>query len=86
LRAGNNAGIHCCAIVNDQHGQCVSCSKSGLFDAEVLPGQHVDLTFAMQPIRQKGIYHLLIDMIDERQGFFYQAGSEPLERELVVRE
>jgi hypothetical protein len=86
LRAGNNAGIHCCAIVNDMHGQCVSCSKSGLFDAEILPGQHVDLTFAMQPIRQKGVYHLLVDMIDEQQGFFYQAGSEPLERELVVRE
>jgi predicted protein tyrosine phosphatase len=86
LRAGNNTGIHCCAIVNDEHGQCVSCNKSGLFDAKVLPGQHVDLTFAMQPIWQKGIYHLLVDMIDEHQGFFYQAGSEPLERELVVRE
>jgi hypothetical protein len=86
LRAANNAGIHCCAIVNDANGQCASVSKSGLYDAEVPAGGHVNLTLAMPPIWQKGKYRLIVDMIDEQQGFFFQAGSEPLERELVVRE
>jgi hypothetical protein len=86
LRAGNNAGIHGCAIINDQMGQCVLCGKAGLFNAEVPSGGHVDLTFALEPIWKAGTYHLLFDMIDEQQGCFYQEGSEPLERELVVRE
>jgi hypothetical protein len=67
-------------------GQCVLCAKAGLFDAEVPSGDHVDLTFALEPIWKAGTYHLLFDMIDEKQGCFYQEGSEPLERELVVRE
>jgi hypothetical protein len=86
LRAANNAGVHCCAIVNDENGQCAAATKSGLYDAEVPAGSHVDLTFAMPPLWHKGNYRLFVDMIDEQQGFFFQAGSEPLERELVVRE
>lgn len=84
LHRGSNVGIHGCAVVNQEGGQPVAMTKAGLFDREVAPGQAVDLTFAFEPIWKTGVYRLFVDMIDERQGFFYQEGSEPLERELAV--
>jgi len=58
--------------------------RSGLFDAEVLPGESIDITVIVPPFRAPGTYRILIDMVDEQQCWFYQAGSEPLEREIVV--
>jgi hypothetical protein len=87
LRAGSNAGINVMArVVDPRGGGCLMQVKAGLFEAEVPPGSHVDVTVALPPLRRPGRHRLLIDLNDERQGYFYQAGSEPLERELEVRE
>ena len=63
----------------------MATDRAGLFDAVVEPGQGIDLTLAL-PALQAGRYRLLVDMIDEEQCWFFQTGSEPLEREIEVRD
>jgi protein tyrosine phosphatase (PTP) superfamily phosphohydrolase (DUF442 family) len=86
LRPEGNVGIHVGFILLDNTGQSVADGRSGLFDALVHPGQSIDLTLAMPILAQSGRYRLLVDMVDEQQGWFNQAGSELLDRELVVKD
>jgi hypothetical protein len=81
LVAGHHVGVH---VWNDRDELVVN-SKSGQYDAEVVPGAAVAVTVPL-PALKAGRYRLLVDMVDERQCWFYQAGSEPLEEELTVRE
>ncbi len=81
LVAGTHVGFH---VWNDRDELVVN-GKSGQFDAEVRPGQALTLTVPL-PALPPGRYRLLVDMVDERQCWFFQAGSEPLEEELTVRE
>jgi protein tyrosine phosphatase (PTP) superfamily phosphohydrolase (DUF442 family) len=81
LVAGTHVGYH---VWNDRDELVVN-DKSGLFDAEVRPGAALTVTLPLPGLRP-GRYRLLVDMVDERQCWFYQAGSEPLEEELTVRE
>jgi hypothetical protein len=60
--------------------------KAGLQDAVVPPGDSIDLTVAIPPLRKPGRYRLQIDIVDEQQCWFYQTGSQPLEVELIARE
>jgi hypothetical protein len=85
LRPGSNAGIHVGFVLWDPQGNCVVYDRSGLFDAEVAPGQSIDLTLALPALHQPGRYRLLVDMRDEQHCWFHQTGSEPLEGELEVR-
>jgi hypothetical protein len=47
LRAGPTAGVHLLASLNDPHGWTIAMEQAGLFDAEVAPGESIDLTLAM---------------------------------------
>jgi protein tyrosine phosphatase (PTP) superfamily phosphohydrolase (DUF442 family) len=85
LRAGRNAGTHAGFLMWDPRDQLVANDRAGLFDAKVVPGKSVDVTVCLPAVHQPGRYRLLVDMIDERQAWFYQMGSEPLELVLDVR-
>jgi hypothetical protein len=44
----------------------------------------MDVTVVLPAIKRPGNFRVLVDMVDEQQGWFYQMGSEPWETELVV--
>jgi hypothetical protein len=85
FRPGTNAGIHAMFGIWDRKGNVVVNERAGLINALVPPGQSIDLTVAIPPLRPAGRYRLFLDMQDEQHCSFYQTGSEPLERELEVR-
>lgn len=84
LRQGNTAGFHAGFMIYDDKDRLLLTGRSGLFEAEVPPGEYIDITVILPPFRAPGTYRILLDMVDEQQCWFYQAGSEPLEREIVV--
>jgi hypothetical protein len=84
LRPGLNAGVHATMSVYDSGGHLVSSGTAGLFEGEVDPGQGVDLVLALAPLNRAGRYQVVIDLGDLRHCWFYQAGSEPLEQDIVV--
>jgi hypothetical protein len=86
LRPGSHAGVHAAFIIWDESDRQVAAGKAGLFDAEVAPGQSVDLCVPLPALKNAGRYRLLVDMVDEQQSWFFQVGSEPLEEELQVGE
>jgi protein tyrosine phosphatase (PTP) superfamily phosphohydrolase (DUF442 family) len=86
LRPAANAGVHLAYMLWDAHGRQLGTGRAGLFDADVAPGASIDLTLSLPPLEQAGNYRLLVDMTDEQQCWFYQAGSEPLEEELQARD
>lgn len=85
LRAGTGVGIHVFFVLYDDEERELFLSEAGLFDAEVAPGQGLDLTLAL-PSLEPGAYRLLVDMADGQRCRFVQVGSEPLELEFVVRD
>jgi hypothetical protein len=86
FRKESNAGIHAYVVVLDSRGQ-VMCppGKAGLFDAEVQPGDAIDLQIAVPAVHHAERFRLLVDMEDGDRWTFGQEGQEPLERELEVR-
>ena len=86
MRPGSTAGFRLGIEVFDPQEKKLPMKYWGLKDAEVPPGQTVDLAFVVPLLPSPGRYRILIDMVDPRQGWFYQLGSEPQEEELLVRE
>ncbi len=86
LRPGTNAGIHASFSLADHEGHGVAMGRAGLFDADVRPGESIDLQLAFSAVPKPGRYSLMVDMVDEQHCSFYQTGSELLEWELEVRE
>jgi hypothetical protein len=84
FRAGKNAGFHVGFVLWDPDGTFRTSSRAALYDAEILPGQCIDAPLPLPALRQPGRYRLQVDLVDERMGWFYQLGSEPLETELLV--
>ena len=80
------AGVHIGFHVWDDRDIQVAMDKSGLFDAEVAPGESIEVTLALPALKRTGRYRLMVDLSDERQCWFFQVGSEPLEEELEVCE
>jgi hypothetical protein len=80
------AGVHIGCRLFDEVDRQVDEVRSGLRDAEIPPGGTVDLTVALTPRYCPGRYRVFLDLVDEQQGWFYQAGSQPLEVELLVHE
>lgn len=78
LRAGTTAGVHARYVLRDPDQVFLSTDRAGLFNATVSSGEHVDLTFVVPPLTRPGRYSLFVDMVDERHGWFFQMGSEPL--------
>jgi protein tyrosine phosphatase (PTP) superfamily phosphohydrolase (DUF442 family) len=81
-----HTGFHLVFVLKDAEDRGVAAGRAGLFPAEVLPGQSIDLTLVLPAVAQVGRYRLLADMVDEQHCTFYQTGSEPLERELEVHD
>jgi hypothetical protein len=86
LSAGRNAGVHGSYLLWDPLGNVVVSDRSGLFDADVAPGESIDLTLAFPGLRSSGKYRLQVDMVGEQHCVFHQAGSEPFEQDLYVQE
>src|SRR5208283_699537 len=84
LRPGSNAGVHAGFIMVNGQGLGLAHGKAGLFEAEVPPGQSIDLTVALPAVDAPGPCYLLVDMIDEQQCWFYQNGSKPLTLEVEI--
>ncbi len=83
FKPGNTAGIHMQYFLRDSNGKWVFRSRAGLFRALVPAGESIDLTLAL-PGLAPGRYELHADLIDEQHASFFQVGSEPLYREIVV--
>jgi protein tyrosine phosphatase (PTP) superfamily phosphohydrolase (DUF442 family) len=86
LNPMQTAGTHLGCHIYDDHDYLIDAVKTGLRDEIVPPGQAVDFTLVLPALSRPGRYRVQIDMIDERQCWFYQTGSEPLELEVIVRE
>jgi hypothetical protein len=84
MRPGLNAGVHAAMIVWDADGKMVASTTAGLFQADVRPGEQIDLVLALPALRKPGRYQAMVDLGDMRHCWFYQAGGEPLERDLTV--
>ncbi len=65
-------------------GKLIGEGKCGFIDVRLEPGQGLDLTVPVAAIAAPGQYRLVLDMIDEQMGSFFQMGSEPLELRLDV--
>jgi protein tyrosine phosphatase (PTP) superfamily phosphohydrolase (DUF442 family) len=85
FRPGTGAGVHAVCSLNDLETGISRFAKAGFFDAQVAPGQSIDLTLVV-PALPAGRYRVFIDMVDSQGCLFFQTGSEPLEQELVVCE
>lgn len=81
-----NAGIHAGFNLYDAEDRQLASGRSGLFAADVPPGGSIDLTVPVPALGAAGKYRLLVDLVDERRGWFFEFGSEPLEWEFVARE
>jgi protein tyrosine phosphatase (PTP) superfamily phosphohydrolase (DUF442 family) len=84
LRPGGNAGTHMGYVIADDQSRCVALGRAGLFTAEVPPGQSIELMVPLPVLRVPGQYTLIVDMVTEQEGWFYQHGSEPLHWEFEV--
>jgi len=82
----SGAGIHLGYAINDAEQQYRTQGRAGLFRTDVAPGQCVELDVALPPIAKPGRFRLVLDMVDEQHGWFYQLGSALVEREFEVYE
>jgi len=79
-----SAGIHATWTLQDAQAQKVDSGMAGRFHADVPPGESIELTLALAPLRFPGVYSLQIDLEEAQHCPFHQAGSEPLDLELEV--
>jgi len=56
----------------------------GFFDRTLAPGESIDLPITLPAVRVPGVYTLLVDMKDEKLGWFRSYGSAAFEKELEV--
>jgi protein tyrosine phosphatase (PTP) superfamily phosphohydrolase (DUF442 family) len=82
--AGTNAGYHVGFIIFDDHDRPITFGRAGLFDKWIASGEAANVTVVLPPINAPGNYRVLVDIVDEQQGWFYQMGCEPWECEFVV--
>lgn len=86
LHAGRFAGVHVGFQVWNERRDVVAVGRAALFDRVVAPGETLETTVVLPPLRQPGRYRLLVDMVEENHCWFFQTGGEPREEELIVRE
>jgi hypothetical protein len=83
LLPGTGTGVHVRFMVFDEALTIVQVERAGLFKAEVAPGDSIDLTLAVAPLRP-GNYRLVADLLDGPQWSFSQYGMEPLTLDIHV--
>jgi protein tyrosine phosphatase (PTP) superfamily phosphohydrolase (DUF442 family) len=86
FKPANTAGYHVVFLMKDADERWLDSGRAGLLNAEVGPGQSIDVTLAMPAFKRAGHYRVMVDMLDEQQCWFYQVGTEPMELELDVHE
>jgi protein tyrosine phosphatase (PTP) superfamily phosphohydrolase (DUF442 family) len=79
LRPVPSSGFHLGYMIIDDGFGCAAMGRAGLLEAFVSRGEMIDIAVAVPALKQPGRYTLLVDMVDEQQGWFYQHGGEPLE-------
>jgi protein tyrosine phosphatase (PTP) superfamily phosphohydrolase (DUF442 family) len=79
------AGVHLGCNVWDDHDRKIDTYKTGLRNQIILAGESADFTVVVPPLKA-GRYRLQFDMVDEQQCWFFQTGSTPIERELIVHD
>ncbi len=84
FKPGLTAGIHLQYMLHSSAEQPVASARTGQFYATVEPGESIDLLLAL-PSLLPGRYLLRADLIDEQHASFFQLGSVPLFREVVVK-
>jgi len=86
FRPHDTAGVHLGVEVLDAGNRLMHLVRAGKLERDVAPGETVELVVAVPPLAQAGRYRLRMDMIDEGQCWFQQAGAEPREEEIVVHD
>ncbi|MCS7045087.1 MAG: tyrosine-protein phosphatase [Gemmataceae bacterium] len=80
------AGFHLCYHVWEPSGKSAAFGHAGMFDRVVAPDESVAITLVVPPLSRPGRYKLFIDMVEMNQCSFFQAGSQPYEEDLDVRD
>lgn len=86
IRPGTTAGFHLGYVVWDEEHEQLTEGRGAHFDRTVAPGECFETTLVVPPLHRAGRFRLVVDMIEEGHCWFYQAGSEPWEEELIIRE
>ena len=91
FQPGDQAGIHLSFLIASGPSTAAYRGKAGLFRATIPPGEHVDFTIAVPPLRVPGRYALAAEMIDARgsgvpvrANSFVQFGDAAVLAEVVV--
>jgi protein tyrosine phosphatase (PTP) superfamily phosphohydrolase (DUF442 family) len=80
------AGMHVYFRVFDGHDRVAARGRGPLRDGWVQPGELLEATLPIPPLKEPGTYRIVVDLVEENHATFLQAGAEPREEELVVRE
>jgi hypothetical protein len=80
-----NAGVHIYYQLRSAQQTMVGEEGAGFFNETVPPGESIDLSLAL-PTLAPGRYSLLVDLRDEKRGWFSLAGSQPFRKELEVHD
>jgi protein tyrosine phosphatase (PTP) superfamily phosphohydrolase (DUF442 family) len=85
LKPTATAGVHVLFHVYNAEGDGIVEGRAGMLEATIAPGGRFDVTMVLPPLTA-GWYWLSVDLVEENHCCFYQAGAEPWEEELIVRE
>jgi protein tyrosine phosphatase (PTP) superfamily phosphohydrolase (DUF442 family) len=92
FRPGNYAGIHLGYVVAGESLTPVHRGQAGLLRATVRPGESIDLTVVVPPLKAPGRYALVAELHDATQAgvpvranSFVQFGDESLMAEVIVK-
>jgi hypothetical protein len=85
LHALPQAGMHLAYQVWDGESLLAE-GRAGMYEGRIAPGEALDVTLVLRPMPKAGRFRLIVDMVEEQHCWFYQAGSEPHEEELVISE
>jgi len=82
----STAGTHLWWRLFDAQDNEIYQSRGPMRDQSVAPGELLQATIVLPGLPRPGRYRLVVDMIEEYHCTFSQAGAEPREEELHVRE
>jgi hypothetical protein len=84
FRPNLNCGVHLHFGLRSETCRDSAEGGAGYFDADVAPGESIDLTLTIPPIAIAGHYQLTVDMADEQCCWFSLVGSMPLMMDVEV--
>ena len=74
---GPTAGVHLLWRVMDSNDMLVAMGRSGLREASVAPGEHIDVEFVL-PSLPPGRHQMQVELTEEQHATFSQLGNEVL--------